>query len=460
MCLTLQVEISYHISWRRSWSSATFCDDTTVSTRTAITGLGSFSCQYGCSGAIASLPYICTDYSTEEDWSYGEYHLVFNFASTTPDNTVTIGFTSCCWVSFGNWNLSTTFSVARRSDTGLINSSPRAITSPVLRLQQGCNHTIVLAVSDPDNDIVRCRWAVGGECAGICHTSTFAGATLDSDSCSIKYEANRGTGYQAAAIMIEDFMPGSSRPLSSVSLQFLILIIPATEACSAQPQFIDPTLPNGVCISITPGATFTTQLTANSFSSILSIVEFQTVSPIGTNRGQIQHTPGSNVYYVNIAWTPSASQQNQTHLFCYTALNSVGVSSEQRCVLLAAGYYPPVPYQEHSLSTKQLFHSSNIAIVIRFDRAVKRPSLSSHLFFFEFYSDKEVHRIDTSSSSEITFNNITVTVVPNHLFTERQTYYLTFERGVVQGIEGCGASNDPVMNKNFWVFAITGTVCH
>ena len=456
-CNGLQVEISYHISWRRSsGGSATHCDDTTVSTRTAISGLGSFTCQYGCSGTTASLQYICTDYSSQEDWSYGEYQYEINFASTNSDNTVTIGFAGCCWVGFGWWNLSTTFSVARRSDTGLINSSPRAITAPVLRLQQGCNHTIVLAVSDPDNDIVRCRWAEGVECSGICHTSTFYGATLDSDSCTIRYEANRGTGYQAAALMIEDFMPGSSRPLSNVALQFLILIIPATEACSAQPQFIDPTLPNGVCISITPGATFTTQLTANSFSSSLSIVEFQTVSPIGTNRGQIQRTPGTNVYYVNVAWTPVASQQNQTHLFCYTALNSVGVASEQRCVLLAAGYYPPIPYQDSSLSTKQLFHPLNIAILIRFDRAVKRPSLSAHLVFYEFYSEREVHRIDTSSSSEITFNNLTVTVVPNYLFAERQTYYIIFERGVVQGIEGCGASNDPVSDKNSWVFAVTG----
>ena len=449
----MQVEISYHISWRRSWSGATYCDGSTVSRATAISGLGSLSCQYGCSGRIASLPYICTDYSTEEDWSFGEYHFAFNFAGTTPDNTIAIGFTGCCWVSFGGWNLTTTFSVATRSDTRKINSSPRAITSPVLRLQQGCTHTIALAVSDPDNDVVRCRWAEGRECSGICHTSTFIGATLDSNSCTIKYVANRGTGYQAVALMIEDFMPGSSRPLSSVALQFLILIIPSTEACSAQPKFVDPTLPNGVCISITPGATFTTQLTANSFGSSISIVEFQTVSPIGTNRGQIQRTPGTNIYYVNVAWTPSAPQQSQTHLFCYSALNSVGVASEQRCVLLAAGYYPPIPYKENG---KQRFHPSNVVMQVRFDRAVKRPSLSANIVFYEFYSEKEVYRIDTSSSMEITFNNLTVTVAPNYSFLERQTYYFTFERAVVQGIEGCGASNDPVSDKNYWVFAITG----
>ena len=55
-----------------------------------------------------------------------------------------------------------------RNDTGKINSSPRAITYPVLRLQQGCNNIIVLAVSDPDDDIIWCRWALGTEFAGIC----------------------------------------------------------------------------------------------------------------------------------------------------------------------------------------------------------------------------------------------------------------------------------------------------
>ena len=33
-----------------------------------------------------------------------------------------------------------------------------------------CDHTIRIPVTDPDNDIVRCRWAVGqDECDGICN---------------------------------------------------------------------------------------------------------------------------------------------------------------------------------------------------------------------------------------------------------------------------------------------------
>ena len=53
------------------------------------------------------------------------------------------------------------FSLIVRNDAGQINSSPRAITAPVVRLQEGCNHTLTLPVSDPDGDIIRCRWAVG-----------------------------------------------------------------------------------------------------------------------------------------------------------------------------------------------------------------------------------------------------------------------------------------------------------
>ena len=37
--------------------------------------------------------------------------------------------------------------------------------------------TYFLLVSDADGDIIRCRWAQGSECAGVCRT--FPGAILD-----------------------------------------------------------------------------------------------------------------------------------------------------------------------------------------------------------------------------------------------------------------------------------------
>ena len=50
---------------------------------------------------------------------------------------VSIGFTNNAWVSpiNGFYRLQTVFSTIVRNDTGKINSSPRVITSPVIKLQ-------------------------------------------------------------------------------------------------------------------------------------------------------------------------------------------------------------------------------------------------------------------------------------------------------------------------------------
>ena len=444
------MRIFYHTSWRRSSREGGNCDSSTISSGTLL-GQGDLNCQYGCSGTISPMSYYCTDYSTEEDWSFGERQLTYNFTRLNA-NVITIGFTGGNWISPFNsrWNISTTFSVIPREDTGRINSSPRAITSPVIRLQQGCNHTITLAVTDPDNDIIRCRWAVGRECGGICNR--FPGAVLDSDSCTITYEATIGTGFNAAALMIEDFIPGSQHPLSSVALQFLVFVVASDESCSLQPEFIDPTLPSGLCLAIPPGATLSTQLVATSHSASVSIVEIQTVSPRGTSRRELQQIQGTNNYYVNITWTPTADQQNETHLFCFTAVNSEGLASEQSCLEFLAGQDPPTP---HPFLGRLKVHPSDTILSIRFDKNIQRPVKVAFIRFYNFISEEEVYKIDISLSQEVIFNNSTeITISPNYTFMERNTYYLSFDRGIVQGIEGCGPVNDPVVNKTLWSFEV------
>ena len=411
-------------------------------------------CQYGCSGTITTMSYICTDFSIDENWSFGENRLAFNFTDRTED-TIAIGFTGGCWISpLGcSWNISTTFSLNIRNDTGQINSSPRAITTPVLRLQQGCNHTIPLAVSDPDGDIIRCRWAVGRECASVCNVTAFPGAQLDSDTCTIHYEANRGARYWAAAVMIEDFIPGSLQPLSSVAFQFLVLVVASTDPCSQQPELIDPTPPQGSCVAVPPGTTFTTQLTATSGSSSASITEIQTVSPIGTRRGELEHNTGTSIYYINITWTPAADQQNETHSFCYIAVNSEGLASEQSCIQLLVGYHPPALLPDTATPNQQLVHSSNTTWYIEFDRNIQRPVIPSYIIFYEFTSELEVYRIDASSSPEVNFDQSRgISIVPSYYFMEKSQFYINFNRGVVRGIEGCGPGNAPMIEKTFWTF--------
>ena len=410
------------------------------------------SCQYGCSGDIRALSYICTDFSTNENWQYGGDSFSYVFP-VNGNNIVTIGYTGCCWIApfSSNWNVSTTFSLTTRSDTGQINSSPCAITAPVLRLQENCDHIIRLAVTDPDNDIIQCRWAVGTECAGICNR--FPGAELNSSSCTITYTANRGTGYNAVALMIEDFMPGSTQPMSSIALQFLVLVVASNEPCSQQPEFIDPTLTQGSCVSIAARETFTTQLVATSHSSSVSITEIQTISPIGVNRGTLQHTQGTNTFYVNINWSPTTSQLNQVHLFCYTAVNSVGAASEQTCIQLFAGYLPPTPHPGTAIPNHEMVYPSNATLIINFDKNIQRPSQTAFIMFYEFASEGEVYRIDASSSSEVTFSNLTeITVKPNFVFREKTIYYIVFNEGIVQRTEGCGLESKAETSKTFWNF--------
>ena len=233
------MEISYHISWRRS-ASGHDCNSTRVANNHIITGENSIRCQYSCSGTIVSpMSYVCNYFSIKDDWSFGENHTTYVFNSVSDENTVTIGTVGVNWIKEAgnsNWNISTTFSLVTRADTGKINSSPRVLPTPPLRLQQGCSYTIPLPVSDPDNDTVRCRWAVGTECSGICNK--FPGASLDSSSCTIAYTANYGIGIKAVAIMIEDYASGSPyRPLSSVSLQFLILVYSSNQPCPLQVKY-------------------------------------------------------------------------------------------------------------------------------------------------------------------------------------------------------------------------------
>ena len=219
------MEITYHISWKRSSSPGTSCPEADGS---LANGENILMCQYGCSGNIANLPFRCTRVSVQDDWVFGVYSLIHNFSSSNIQDIITVGTTGCCFVGGGNWNVSTTFRLARRNDTNNINSTPRISVDPVIRVQEECNRTIVLYVSDPDGDTVRCRWANGTECDGICNK--IPGAILDATSCTITYRANRGHGYKGVAVMIEDFSPDSPQPLSSVALQFFVRVV-STSPC-------------------------------------------------------------------------------------------------------------------------------------------------------------------------------------------------------------------------------------
>ena len=408
---------------------------------------------------IGRMTYACISYDVADDWTLGvNYNRHSRDLSSYADTTITIGFTGWRWVEpfVGYFNISTTFSLMIRNDTGRINSSPRATSFPTIRLQEGCNHTIALPLSDPDGDIIRCRWAEGIECASVCNM--FPGAELHSNSCTIQYEANMGSGRIPVAIMVEDFIPESSELLSSVALQFVVVVYSSDEiSCYQMPSFVRPTILHGSCVAIPPGATITTQLIAvsgrGSSNAPVSIVEIQTLSPVGTTVGELAQIPDSNSYYVNVTWAPGTSQQNLTQILCFTAINSDQLASDQSCINLLPGYYPPAPIRETAMPNQEIIYPSNTTWHITFDADVERPSIVAYITFNEYTSDEEIYSIDVSQSPEVTFEQPnTISITPSYTFDDQTKFYITFTRGVVQGIEQCRPGNEPISDKNFWTF--------
>ena len=439
------MEISSYISWRRS-NNIYYCDSGILASSNTTINTLFLNCQYGCQNSVR-VSFYCIEYSVENDWSYLEGHETHIF-TVSDINAVTIGTTGGDWVNpYGNWNVSTAFSLATRNDTGQVNSSPRVASFPKLDLLEGHYYNISLAVIDPDHDKIKCRWANGTECLSVCNS--IPGAVLDPNSCTIRYQADNGTGLKAVAIMIEDFLPSSGVPLSSVAHQFLVEVVNISQLiCPSPPQFI--TSLQGTCIP--PRTLYIGELIANSGCSNVSITSIQIIAPIGTSKGELQRIPDTNNYYTNVTWIPTDNQQNDTHFLCYIAVSSENLTSEQSCIKLAAGYHPPAPLLESATPNHQFVYPSNITLQIMFDRKIQRPSTTAFIRFYK--SGEVVYQIDTSSSVEVNFDGPNVTIVPNYMFTAGNTYYINFDLGVIESVEGCHLGNNSVFNETFWTFEV------
>ena len=90
----IQMEIFYQISWRRDSGTGGNCHSSTVTSGNLLSGGGALSCISRCSGSITAMSYICTDFSIEENWSFGENRLAYDFAAVA-GGIVTIGYSHC-----------------------------------------------------------------------------------------------------------------------------------------------------------------------------------------------------------------------------------------------------------------------------------------------------------------------------------------------------------------------------
>lgn len=241
-------------SWRRSAYSP-LCSPATIAAQSPLIGDGAYlNCVSGTCGAYWTgmyVPTYCTDFSAPLDVASGEYYQTY----TIPLNIqFSIAFASGAWFAAlvvggnGNWAVVGRVSTIVRPD-GYLNTSPIAVSLPILYKEINVQHVHVVQMSDFDGtDILKCRWSVSGttsvnqynECAGVCNG--IPGNNLIKENCTIVFTLVSANVYAAAALQIEDFFNAAAvtanTPMSSVPLQFLFYGYANPGGCTTPPAII------------------------------------------------------------------------------------------------------------------------------------------------------------------------------------------------------------------------------
>ncbi|XP_066288988.1 uncharacterized protein [Branchiostoma lanceolatum] len=272
------------------------------------------------------------------------------------------------------------------------------------------------------------------------------------------------TGWWAVALVLEDFSrspscssppyPPECGPFSQIPLQFLFFVEASSSPCIEHPELVGRTPADQGCIGIPTGDTYTAVIEAEAGGSGVTISEIQTVSPLGMTRSSLTVDPNNpQRASITVTWTPTAQQAGQ-NVFCFSALDSVGFHSDQRCVTLLAGEAPPVAMLETRAPTQQVRFDQEITWSLTFDVEPELPSTPRLIRFFDD-TDMEVYTIDTSSSSDVQLsgNTLSFTTPPN-VFSQGD-HFILMDAGVVVSPSNCAASGPPfvgISDSSTWTF--------
>ncbi|XP_071126882.1 uncharacterized protein [Mytilus edulis] len=325
-----QVYITYTVSFNNH-----YCDNATILNKILVNGEGSLVCYRGCEDTstktlVTRLSYYCTEFSEDDNWTYGQRTLNVTFPSTS-DNIYVFGHRSGDWASLvdggSSWSLIATANLTIRQDNGRINSSPIAAMQPFVTVNKNCAmpYALRIPVHDEDGDVVRCRWATNSitdECGGVCNI--LRNSVLDQSNCILYINAIPVTGHYAVAFQIEDF--GNQQDtiaFSSIPLQFIINVIGGTTMCDTKPRIETPV------IDIPSNTMYHQTIIARS--TVSQIAEVNIVSPVGFIKSELLRYGSSNDrWYVNVTWTPT-NEDIGINIFCYTAIDVYRQASDQEC---------------------------------------------------------------------------------------------------------------------------------
>ena len=375
-------------TWRDCMAGTSGCcrkhhEGTTTST-TATTRCDTGSCQ------SLSWPYIVGFASNGEmggsnDYCYGSYEQ----SMPTPSGPYKMGWSSCCWVGLTGDNGRGVASSGEMQVHATINdptnNSPVFTHPPLWRIMSGCDgQKIDLSPVDPDGDTVRCRWSNNNSEGGgaTYNAAAWPSLSLDEENCIVHYTGSMDTtvtGVKGVAIMMED-RGADGQIRSSIPVQFLAAVwTPSTVSrgvalpfvypdwfaeksehddhvdndhedhdhgsnkkggkkrgrrtttpsyCNAVPVLVKPTPSDADVIEAGNGGSFEITLKAQSSGGSIKSYSFEKPALMTCTN------PDSDGQCI-CSWTPTdADRQTRDHGFCFLATDTLGLTTERRCVTL------------------------------------------------------------------------------------------------------------------------------
>lgn len=444
----------------------------------------------------------CISFNENDDWSYGEMRVSKELAinietstemsyasfasseSTTPSK-IPAGTTSRSkhesynlnnlvlrFESYDGYNKTqgvSTLLEMKTSLTDTFNNPPVVYLLPPVKILVGGYEELKIPLIDADNDIVRCRWS---DCCYIfdddiecdkCFATILLPPyiSLDSDKCVLKLKLNESqymAQYKFALfIQIEDFRNNSIEIEALSSVPYHIEIEPYV---IEKPKFVYPTKPDKACIGILLNETYHSTIAIND--SLIFNYPIQPVTEIkfepfaGLQASQIYSVGNSSLKYVNISWKP---ESYGLHELCFTAINSidqVSSQSEKRCIQFTVGFQSPKVVSVKPKDGILLSDIWEINWSIFTDRMLINPKEGS-ISFIEKKTTKIVYKVALNRQN-INENMLNFTIpFTNHLFEEKEHYYVTLDFGILTSNESCYVNSEEIKDDNFWSFYIIDT---
>ncbi|XP_033111097.1 uncharacterized protein LOC117112146 [Anneissia japonica] len=243
---------------------------------------------------LSPLQMECVSISREMGWSILQGHIdYYADREIFRMNYHTIGScTDSSWIQLQNYDSGKCWSLLTQVDTSMNNHSPRLTTGlPVYRVRQGCRRLIDLMPTDPDDDVIRCRWAADSkdECPPardyndkkrVCGQATDL-TILYGDKCLIQFDTdlNSRLGWYGASVMVEDFKnKKSTEAKSTVPYQFLLDVTELFRKCrEVGPKALLSNTPNHRQLLLSK---------QSSPSRVIKLVRMPSVSPPSMTTGK------------------------------------------------------------------------------------------------------------------------------------------------------------------------------